>query len=162
MKQSVYIVFLLTIIYGCEFANNDKVISGHWYSCAKNGDYIEMHIKNNKYKYSTDFGIASKWNELIVKGDTLIQYDKFLFEDSIVTNKAKFELTDKGELKLEYLTSAESWTFFKIDEQIGNIEDNLVLRDKTIERSKERKCIDYRTREEINKDSLDGVIDFQF
>ena len=162
MKQSIYIAFVLTLIYGCVSVKSESSISGHWYSCTKNGDYVEMHFKKNEYKYSSYFGIASEWNEFKVEGDTLIQYDKFLFEDSIVTNKAKFHFTDKGELKLEYLTSDESWTFFRIDDSIGDIEDNSVLRLETIERSKARKCVDHRTEEEKKKDSLDRVIDFQF
>jgi hypothetical protein len=160
MKQSVYIIFLLTVICGCNSKKNENAISGHWYSCAKNGDYVEMHIKNNRYKYSSDFGLVSEWNELKVKGDTLIQYDKFLFEDSLLTNKAKFNLTHKDEFKLKYLTSDENWTFSRIDMEIGNIEDNSVLINKTIERSKGRKCSDYRTEEEVKKDSLNGIINF--
>ena len=162
MKRLILIALLLLLIFGCEPAKNDGLISGHWYSCSKNGDYFEMHIKNNMYKYSSGLGVVSEWNEFKLKGDTLIQYDKFRFEDSIVINKATFYFTDKDELKLEYLTSDENWIFHRINEEVENIEDNLVLRDETIERSKARNCIDSRTKEQRSMDSLERVIDFQF
>ena len=160
MKKSIYIIPVLFIIIGCKPIKNDARFSGHWYSCAKNGDYIELHIKNNEYKYSTDFGDPTNWNEFEVKGDTLIQYNGFIFEDSTVIDKAKFHFIDKNEFILEYLTSDESWTFQRLDEEIKNVENNLALKNETIERSKIRKCIDNRTDEE--KDSLDVILDFQF
>lgn len=162
MKKSVYVVLLLTIIVSYQSFRGERNISGHWYSCAKNGNYVELHFKNNLYKYSTDFGLETEWNEFEIKGDTIIQYDNFLFEDSIVINRAIFKLGDSNELKLEYLSSDETWIFSKIEGEIGNTEDNLVLRNETIERSKQRTCIDYRTKKEIKNDYLDSLIDFKF
>ena len=83
MKRAILIIIAFTTL-NCEFRISKTEISGNWYSCAKNGDYVEMHIKGNKYKYSTDFGNPTNWNEFEIRSDTLIQYDKYVFEDSIL------------------------------------------------------------------------------
>lgn len=162
LSQLIGIIFLLIITCGCESISHDEMILGHWYACSRNGDYVELHIKDHQYKYSSDFGVVSQWNEFIINGDTLIQYDKFVFEDSIVTYRARLHLTDKGELKLDYFTSDENWTFLKISERPRNIENNLILKQETLERSRTRKCVDQRTEAEIKQDSLNNIFDFQF
>lgn len=121
-----------------------------------------MHIKGNKYKFSSDFVSPTNWNEFEILKDTFIQYNKYIFEDSLVTNKAIFFFTNKNELKLAYLTSDENWTLHKLTGRIKNVENNLALNNETIKRSKDRKCIDLRTEEEIKKDSLDRYIQFKF
>lgn len=161
MKKAILIIIAFAML-NCEFRISKPEISGNWYSCAKNGDYVEMHTKGNKYKYSTDFGNPTNWNEFEIKSDTLIQNDKFVFEDSTIVNVARFQFTQNGDLELEYLTSNEKWTFKKIESKILNVEDDLALKKGTIERSKNTKCIDQRTNEERKKDSLEMQIDFKF
>ena len=162
MIITVSILIVITTILNCGSRISTASLSGNWYSCAKNGNYIEMHIKESTYKYSTDFGNPTKWNEFEVKSDTLIQYDKFVLEDSIIVNKAKFRFTKNGDLKLQYLTSNENWTFKRIDEEIKDIEDNFSLKKETFERSRKIKRIDQRTNKERGKDSIDMEIDFKF
>lgn len=156
MKKVFLSIFLFSI-FGCVPKTN---LSGSWYSCSKRGDYIEIHFKKNQYKYSTNFITPSNWNKFEVLGDTLIQYDKFLFKDSIISVKSKFHFKDKDELKLTYYTSDEKWTFVRIHEKIKSLENNLLLERKTIERSKKAECIDKRTPKERKRDPLDNHFEF--
>lgn len=162
MKQAKHIALVLLLLFGCTARKNVALLSGHWWGFSKYGDYVEMHIKHNAYKYSTDFTKPTDWNAFEIKGDTLIQYAKFLFPDTIFISKAKFHYTDKGDLVLEYLTSNEDWILHKLEEDIENIENNPLLRYETIKRSKKRKWIDRRTDEERKRDSLERIIDFRF
>lgn len=162
MKKAIITFLILNTFLSCSTEDNKTKILGSWYSCSSNGDYVEMHIKENQYKYSTDFGIVTKWNEFEIKGNTIFQYDKYVFEDSTIVNKANLYFLEEGMLTLEYFTSDEDWVFHRLDKAIINIDDNAILNQETKERSNARKCIDQRTEEEKKKDSLDTQVDFQF
>lgn len=155
MKKIVFTISILLLIFSCKTELKASKISGSWYSCAHNGDYIEMHIKGNKYKYSMDFAAPINWNEFEIKQDTLFQYNNYIFPDSLIINKATIKFTDNETLKIDYFTSDESWTFKKLNEDIANIENDFKLQLETIQRSKNAKCIDYRTEEEKKRDSID-------
>ena len=150
------------MINSCGIRIDKTDISGNWCSCSKNGDYIELHIKGNQYKHSSDFMNPTNWNKFEIKSDTLIQYDKYIFEDSILVNMAKFQFMKNGELELKYLISDEYWKLKRINKNIQNLEDNIILKKETIERSMEAECADKRTNEERKRDSLDMQIDFEF
>ncbi len=176
MKKIIYTLSLILLISGCASENKENrkskeskeskesidnkedtgyKISGHWYSCARNGGYIEVHFKKDKFKYSSNFGKSTDWNSFKVSGDTLIQYRQHTPESPIVINQAKFDLSNGNELKIDYFISEESWILNRIHDFKGNIENNTILNQETTERGKSQKCVDYRTREEKHRDSLD-------
>jgi len=147
MKNFTIITGLLFLL-SCTSNKQENKLTGNWYSCAKNGDYIEMFVKDNQYRYSSNFGTITPWSEFKISGDTLIQFDKHNIEDSLFTNKAIIEFVDKKQIRLDHLTSDETWVFYKIDETIkNNITDSIILRE-TMHRSLEINCVDYRTDEE--------------
>lgn len=162
MKKAILITSILVTIFSCKTKSTNSFIIGNWYGCTQNGDYIEMHVKGNLYKYSTDFSNPTNWNKFEIKSDTLIQYDKFMYPDSINVNKAILKFSKSEELKLKYFISGESLTLSKLDDKIENIENNILLKIETIERSKKVKCSDLRTEKERKKDSLNKIIEFKF
>ena len=164
MKRTIQYITGLLFLLSCNSNKQENELTGNWYSCsyAKNGDYIEMFVKENQYRYSSNFGTVTPWSEFKISGDTLIQFDKHSTEDSLITNKAIIEFVDKKQIRLDYLTSDETWVFYKINETIkDNLIDSEILRE-TMRRSREIKCDDTRTDEEKRKDSLLKEINFQF
>ena len=164
MKRTIQYITGFLFLLSCNSNKQENELTGNWYSCsyAKNGDYIEMFVKENQYRYSSNFGTITPWSEFKISGDTLIQFDKHSTEDSLITNKAIIEFVDENQIKLNYLTSDETWVLHKIDETIkNNITDSMILRE-TMRRSLEINCVDYRTDEEKRKDSLLKEINFQF
>ena len=73
MKNFIIIIGL-SFLLSCYTDKQVNKITGNWYNCAKNGDYIEMFVKENQYRYSSNFGIITPWSEFKISGDNLIQF----------------------------------------------------------------------------------------
>ena len=161
------IIFLVSIVFleACSLTKEKNEFSGNWYTCGKDGLYDELLIKGNKFKQSASNGIITQWCEFKIKGDTFTTFDPYKFKDSVVINKAKITFVNKNEIMLDYITSDEHWTFYRLDESINNVDDNDKLGKSTNSRSLKYHCPDLRTKEEKMKDSLErGMhsVKFQF
>jgi hypothetical protein len=162
MKIPVYIIVLF-IIQSCASNKTEESLTGIWYNCAKDGYYIEMHILNNQYRYSTNrLEYVMKPCELQLSGDTLIQFNTGLYKDSAVINKAIITFINPDQFKLEYLTSDEIWILTRAEAAISDFNNDSEILKGTKDRATELPCIDKRSEEERKKDTLNRQIDFVF
>lgn len=130
-------VFLFT--YGCT-SYNKSIVDGHWYTCAENGDYIEWHMIQKKYCFTSDFGLHSGWGKYQVSGDTLIQFDETTYEDSLVLVKAIIVPVTENQIRLEYNNLNETWILNKINEPVNLYETKEEIKAATILRARSVNC----------------------
>ncbi|MCD4793057.1 MAG: hypothetical protein K8R54_07495 [Bacteroidales bacterium] len=50
MKNFIIITGLFFLL-SCNSNNQENKLTGNWYSCAKNGDYIEIFIKEINFQF---------------------------------------------------------------------------------------------------------------
>ena len=154
---------IATLLIGCGFSNiRQDRFSENWYTCSKDGLYIELLIKANSFKYSASNGLITKYCNFKINYDTLIFSEPNLFEDSIIIKKAMITFISDDQLIMDFITSNEHWTFNKLKEKIFDIDNNEQLLIGTEKRAKKYTCLDTRTKDEKTKDSLDKQIDFKF
>jgi hypothetical protein len=156
------LLFSIIILYSCARGTSKNQFFGNWYSCGKDGTYYELLIQGNLFKFSTNKGLITEWYNFKITGDTLSYEDPYLLTDSVITIKSIIHFNNVNEMRLEYLTSNEQWTFYRIQEKITDIENDEKLKILTRDRSKKANCLDKRTEEEIRQDSLVKEIYFQF
>ena len=154
--------FSIILLCSCATGTTKNKFSGNWYTCGKDGTYYELLIQGNLFKYSTNKGLITKWYNFKIIGDTLSYEEPNLLADSIITIKSIIHFNNVNEMRLEYITSNEQWTFYRIQEKITDIENDEKLKVFTRDRSKKANCLDKRTEEEIRQDSSVKEIYFQF
>ena len=154
--------FSMIFLYSCATGTTKNKFYGNWYTCGKDGTYYELLIKGNLFKYSTNKGLITKWNNYKINGDTLSYEDPTLYKDSLITIKSIIQFNSVDEMSLEFISSNEQWTFYRIQEKITSIEHDDKLKVGTHKRSQNIECPDKRTEEEKSQDSLSKQIYFQF
>ncbi|MEI6349010.1 MAG: hypothetical protein WCP69_13775 [Bacteroidota bacterium] len=157
-----FFICVLIFLNSCIGRPAKNAFSGNWYTCGKDGTYYELLIKNNLFKFSTNKGLITKWYNFKITGDTLSYEDPYLYKDSVITKKSIIRFNNIDEMRLEYITSNEQWTFYRINEKISDIENDDKLKISTRERGQNADCPDKRTEEERRQDSLIKQINFQF
>jgi hypothetical protein len=161
MKVSVFFLAIL-LLSNCSLTKEKNKFSGNWYSCANDGLYIELLIKDNTFRYSTGNGLVTKWYDYKINGDTLKYSDPHLYKDSTINKKALIINVNKDVLIMDFITSKERWTFYKISENITDIDNDDKLIKSTKQRAHLYSCPDKRSTEEKTKDSAMKFIYFQF
>jgi hypothetical protein len=76
-----YLILLICIVLvGCRFSNSGhNRFSENWYSCSKDGLYIELIIKADSFKYSANNGMVTKYCNFKFENDTLNKVSFYLF-----------------------------------------------------------------------------------
>ena len=161
MKVSVFYLAIL-LLSNCSITKEKNKFSGNWYTCANDGLYIELLIKDNTFRYSTCNGLVTKWYDYKINDDTLTYSDSYLYKDSTIIKKALIIHINKDVLIMDYITSKELWTFYKISENITDIDNADKLIKSTKQRAQLYSCPDKRSTEEKAKDSVMKFIYFQF
>ncbi len=163
MKRKSFVYSALTLtIFSVIFTNCSKITGkqefGNWYSCTEDGFYVEMLTKKNQYKFSAANKIVTPWCQYKISGDTLYQYDTDFIKDSVVVKTAKISYINNDEIELKYITSDETWRFYRMEQNISNLENDSALNLETCKRAKLLNCID----NQANPDSIQKMIYFQF
>ena len=157
------ILSICTILVGCRFSNSGhNRFSENWYSCSKDGLYIELIIKADSFKYSANNGFVTKYCNFKFENDILIYTDLNFHEDSTVIKKATVKFISDKQMTMDFTNPVEHWTFYKLEEKISEIDNNEKLLTGTRQRAVKYKCFDYSTMEEKSKDSTKNFIYFQF
>lgn len=151
-------IILLTIISGCSIQKNTHSINGNWCACSTSGDYIEMYVVEDQYKYVTDFQYHQDWNEYSISGDTLIQSNVVDLFDTIFQNKGIIRFISESQISINYLTSDEFWVLNKLKEPITDLNNDSLLIAAVEHRSALANCQGLRSGKERANDS----ITFQF
>lgn len=160
--KNLIILLVLIIVVSCNSSKTTIDISGNWYSCARNGDYIEMFVNDNKYKYSSNFGTITHWDKYQISGDTLIQFNTNLLDDSLFINKALIEKNNDDRFILNYLTSVETWEMHRIKGDINIYKSDKKMLEETLQRAAIIACPDFRPEDEKQEKSIEETIEFQF
>jgi hypothetical protein len=157
------ILSICTILVGCRFSNSGhNRFSENWYSCSKDGFYIELIIKADSFKYSANNGLVTKYCNFEFENDILIYRDLNFHEDSTVIKKATVKFISDKQMTMDFTNPVEHWTFYKLEEKISEIDNNEKLLTGTRQRAVKYKCVDSSTMEEKSKDSTKNFIYFQF
>ena len=127
-NEILHIIFSIIILYSCVRGTIKNQFSGNWYSCGKDGTYYELLIQGNLFKYSTNKGLITEWYNFKITGDTLSYEDLYILADSVITIISIIHFNNVNEMRLEYLTSNEQWTFYRIQEKITDIENDEKLK----------------------------------
>ncbi len=158
----MYLV-IITLLLGCGFSGIDNAkFSGNWRTCSKDGLYIELLIMPDTFMYSSTNGLITKYSNYKIIGDTLIYRDSNLYKDSTNVKKAIITFVSESQMTMDFITSEEQWTFYKLKEYISDINDIEKLKSCTRTRAIKYRCIDAMINEEHAKDSINEQIFFQF
>lgn len=160
--KSISYLLLIILSAGCNLSKTTSSFAGNWCTCAKDGYYIELLIKENSFKFSTGSGFTTEWNPFTIHGDALAYTQQFTPNDPLSNICAIISSPKTNEMKLDYITSDEHWTFERINENVEHLDDSTKLSEETKKRGLKKNCIDKRNKEEIERDSIPPMIDFQF
>lgn len=158
-KIAITFIFLIAIILlACSLPNKAaSKFAGNWYTCSKDGLYLECFIKDKFFIFAANNGIITQHENVSIIGDTLIYSDSYLFKDSLVIKKAILHFVSDKQFTLDFPTSNEHWIFYKLAENIPNMDNPEKLLLDIGKRAKKYHCIDTKT----GKDSLEKIY-FQF
>lgn len=153
-----FLLVLAIILLGCNLSNKvaDK-FAGNWYTCSKDGLYLECFIKEKSFIFAASNGIITQHDDFSIIGDTLIYSDAYLYKDSLVIKKAIIHFASDSQFTLDYISPDEHWIFHKLKEDIPNIENHTQLLIDLQKRATKHQCID-----KIQNDSVKKEIYFQF
>jgi hypothetical protein len=167
-------LLLIAVFFSCESIpssnrlNNSKLV-GSWYTCGDDGTYCEWYVKEGTYKFCAFGKLEAQNTSYSVREDTIFYNSPYLSQ----SEKAVFSFRENGDLSIKYLNDGKSWLFHPLTDKIKPFAAELKWNKKIAEQyeavgkdCEKRKelinCSDNRTKEEIEKDSLDSVIDFKF
>ena len=154
-----FAIILSGILFSSFFVSCTNKINGVWYSCTKDGYYIELLVENNELRFFTGNYISEKIAFKIVD-DTLI-YKGLNAVDSIIESKAVIRINRKKHLQLDYQTVEEQWDFYRTEGKINDFDNGTQLLKAGKTREKMHFCKDGRTIEDKQQDSLNFIY-FQF
>ena len=155
-----YIFILFLILFSCGLNTNEKKLQGNWYACLKGGEYFEMYIDKDKYRYVTSFGLIFDWNEYRMKDETMIQIESASC-DSIIVNESQINFINKNQFEfIDTIGSKIQWTFYRIEDEVIYYDNDSIMINEAKKRSTKVNCPDLRTDEEKLQDSLLLNIDY--
>lgn len=118
-----------------------NMIQGNWSNCSEDGYYIEIFFEDNLYRSSDNDGYVSEWLKFEISGDTLIQYDPYTVEDTVVVSKAIINTLNKDSLSLSYLPNDNEWILIRIIDKDIDINEDSKLVNGTRLRSYDADCL---------------------
>ncbi len=158
-KIAITFIFLIAVILlACSLPHKAaSKFAGNWYTCSKDGLYVECFIKQKSFIFAASNGIVTQHDDYNIIGDNLIYSDAYLFKDSLVIKKAIIHFVSDTQFTLDYISSDEHWVFHKLREDIPNIENHKELLLDLKKRAIKHQCIDKTQNDAVKKE-----IYFQF
>ena len=172
MKNLLLLATTSLIFFSCDSNLKSNKLIGNWYTCGKDGSYIEWYVKDETYKFCTDGLLEAQSEKYTISKDTIISQSPYK-EIGNEVSKAIMHFKDNGDVELNYITSNENWIFHPLNAEIKPYPDELTFDEEVykqyqevVEDLKERQklvnCPDTRTKDEIKQDSINSNINFQF
>ena len=144
-------------------------LQGAWSTCGNDGTYCEWYVKEDSYKFCALGKLEAQNTSYEIRRDTIIYNSPLLPREQ----KGLLTFQKDGTLHVKYFNDGSEWVFNRLNVEIKPHPPELTWDSAVIaqydavvkdceKRAKKVNCPDHRSREEIEQDSLDSVIDFQF
>lgn len=138
--RTILFIILLLALQSCSLENEAINFAGNWSGCVREGDYIEMLVKKNQYRYSTGTGLVTNWKEFKIEGDTVYYFNNDPNMDSLITVKSRIQYIRKNKMKLKFSETGEVWRLKRIEEAIPDLENRANIIKGTQTRSLSAPC----------------------
>lgn len=137
--RKLLLIISTILIFGCNTKPDEKSLVGVWSNCAEDGFYQEMQVTKKQYRYVSNAGKVYIWENYEFDGKHL-KFEEKQMNDSVRISEANVVFIAEDQIKIEFLSTDETWIWNKVDETIDLSTSDKDIIEGVISRAKSSGC----------------------